>query len=110
MPVFSRFDPTKAGDVNANAHPNVYSYPWIQQTGGIRSQPVAADAVGLAGRPVVQQKNFGTRTQRIQPNEKRAWFNPRGYSQASLIQQGSKTSCPCGGCSTEGGSRKDGTI
>lgn len=112
MPVFSRFDPTKAGNVNAQAHPNVYVYPWISTQKAVRTNPTPASSVGTTGSPIVAngKQNFGTRIQRIQPNEKNSFFSKRGYSMGASSPNRDKCSCG-GGCtgSTEGFGKKDGT-
>lgn len=112
MPLYSRYDPTKSGDVNAQAHPNVYVYPFITTQRAVRSNPTPASAYGNTGGRVLNttDRSYGTRIQRIQPNEKKAWFSLRGFSMAAMSPARSK--CGCGGSApgaTEG-TKKNGAM
>lgn len=83
MGVFSKYKPTQARDVFHQAHPAVYSYPWIPSQTRVRQAPNTA--------------NQGTSVQRIQPHEVAATFN-RSLPQAQSNQQSKCSSHKCAGC------------
>jgi hypothetical protein len=82
MSVFRNYDKTKAGDVNANAFPNVHVYPWVPSQRSIRSNP-----------------NIPSQPQRIQPHERGTFFPTSATAGGTLAPAMSSGCGSCAGCS-----------
>lgn len=80
MSVFNNYDPHKAGDVNANALPQVHPKPWTPTQRNIRANP-----------------NIPSQPQRIQPHERGTFFNTSATGSGTLAPQMSSGCSGCGG-------------
>jgi hypothetical protein len=63
MSVFRNFNPIRSGNVNAQAHPNVRTYPWVPNNKHVRSAGVRRNWMEL-----------------IQPQERGRWWNSSSLS------------------------------
>lgn len=78
MSVFRNYNSKQAGGVNANAFPRVHPIPWIPNQRNVRANP-----------------NIPSQPQRIQPNERGAWFPGSSNGGGTLAPE---MSSGCGGC------------
>lgn len=85
MSVFRNYNSKQAGDVNANAHPNVHSYPWIPSQRNVRDNP------GIRSQP-----------QRIQPHERGTFFPTSASAGGTLAPSMASGTCGCGGACGNG--------
>lgn len=92
MPVFRNYNPQKSGKVNAQAHPNSSTYPWVPQRTSLR----------------VSQVKPGW-TEKVQPNERGRTFTGSQLSIGAKMGSGcgaSSSSCNCGNGSAPTSSTK----
>lgn len=81
MSVFRNYNNQKAGQVNANALPRMYSHPWTPTQQNVRANP-----------------NIPSQPQRIQPHERGTFFPTSASAGGTLAPQMSTTGCSGCGC------------
>lgn len=91
MSVFRNYNTHKSGNVNANAHPNVYVYPWVPSQRNVRANP------GIPSQP-----------QRVQPHERGTFF-PTSASDGGTLAPSMSSCAGCAGCSGGGCGNSDPT-